>query len=131
MSVTDDPPTVAPLDGAVRATDGGVVSGDEPPPPLPPPPPPLASPPPPKPGLGIGISVEILVVAVEVAVDVLLVAAVAGDVGDVAPVPEPPATRHDELSAESLARVRGPTLPRAGMPLALWIAATAAEVSVP
>ena len=42
VRVTDDPETVAPLDGAVSETDGGVVSGVGavllPPPPPPPPP---------------------------------------------------------------------------------------------
>ena len=36
VRVTDEPPTVAPLDGTVSETVGGVVSGVEP---LPPPPP--------------------------------------------------------------------------------------------
>ena len=38
VRVTEEPETVAPVDGAVRDTDGGVVSGvgEEPPPPPPP-----------------------------------------------------------------------------------------------
>ena len=65
VRVTDDPETVAPLDGAVSETDGGVVSGvGAVLLPLPPPPPP-------KPGLGIGISVELAAVAVDEALAAL------------------------------------------------------------